>query len=154
MVLALEWPRWMPVVGLMLPRAPQVTLPAVQISQISIILSDFPGGDQLRLMRCFRVFRLFKRIPSLRQIIVALSSSIPPMTNAFLIVLLVTAIYAIVSVTFFSGVDPDFFGTFASAMFTMFQIMTGVARNLDAAATACGPTILCTSSACAIAHPG
>eukprot|EP00293_Proteomonas_sulcata_P016199 CAMPEP_0184308664 /NCGR_PEP_ID=MMETSP1049-20130417/17054_1 /TAXON_ID=77928 /ORGANISM="Proteomonas sulcata, Strain CCMP704" /LENGTH=557 /DNA_ID=CAMNT_0026621389 /DNA_START=20 /DNA_END=1693 /DNA_ORIENTATION=+ len=102
---------------------------------MSLGLQNLPGADVLRLLRCFRVFRLFKRIPSLRQIIVALSASVPPMINAFALVCLVTAIYAIMSVTFFSTKSPEEFGDFFTAMFTMFQVMTGdnwseIARNL------------------------
>ena len=94
----------------------------VLVSLISLVAGNLPGADVLRLMRCFRVFRLFKRIPSLRQIIVALSASIPPMFNAFVLVCLVTAIYSIMSVTFFRKVDPENFGDFFTAMFTMFQV--------------------------------
>lgn len=79
---------------------------------MSLGLQNLPGADVLRLLRCFRVFRLFKRIPSLRQIIVALSASVPPMINAFALVCLVTAIYAIMSVTFFSTKAPEQFGDF------------------------------------------
>ena len=39
------------------------------------VLTDLPGADVLRLMRCFRVFRLFKRIASLRKIMGALTKS-------------------------------------------------------------------------------
>lgn len=107
----------------------------VLVSLLSLGMSNLPGADILRLMRCFRVFRLFKRIPSLRQIIVALSASVPPMINAFALVCLVTAIYAIMSVTFYRKIDPEYFGDFFTAMFTMFQVMTGdnwseIARDL------------------------
>lgn len=107
----------------------------VLVSLLSLGMEDLPGAQVLRLMRCFRVFRLFKRIPSLRQIIVALYSSIPPMANAFALVCLVTAIYAIMAVTFFSDKNDEEFGDFFKAMFTMFQVMTGdawsdIARGL------------------------
>lgn len=110
-------------------------LVVVVISLLSMMFADLPGANVLRLMRCFRVFRLFKRIPSLRQIIVALTASVPPMINAFLLVCLVTAIYAIVGVTFFSAKSPENFIDFFTAMFTMFQVMTGdnwadIARDL------------------------
>ena len=110
-------------------------LTVVLVSLLSLFMEDLPGAQVLKLMRCFRVFRLFKRIPSLRQIIVALYSSIPPMANAFALVCMVTAIYAIMAVTFFSSVADDEFGDFFKAMFTMFQVMTGdawsnIARRL------------------------
>ena len=107
----------------------------VAISLCTLFLENLPGAKPLKLMRCFRVFRLFKRIPSLRQIIVALTASVPPMINAFALVCLVTAIYAIVGVTLFASKSPENFFDFFTAMFTMFQVMTGdnwsdICRNL------------------------
>lgn len=92
----------------------------------SQVLTDLPGANVLRILRCFRVFRLFKRIYSLRKIMGALSKSVVPMLNAFSIVCLVTAIYAIVAVTFFSKVTPELFGSFFISFFSLFQAMTGV----------------------------
>ena len=43
------------------------------------------------------------------------------MINSFALVCLVTAIYAIVGVTFFSAKSPENFIDFFTAMFTMFQ---------------------------------
>ena len=97
----------------------------VGISMISLYLPGIPGVSVLRLLRTFRVFRLFKRIPSLKQILICLQQSVPPMCNAFAIVCLVTAIYAIMAVTFFGTMRDDLFGDFFSSLFTMFQIMTG-----------------------------
>ena len=58
---------------------------------------------------------------SLRQILVALNMSIPKMMNAFVLVCLGNAIYSIIAVTFFKDLDPENFGEFFTAMFTMFQ---------------------------------
>jgi len=55
----------------------------------------------LRMMRAFRVFRLFKRVKSLNKIIVAIVFAIPGVMNAFLILTIVMAIYAILAVEFF-----------------------------------------------------
>ena len=57
--------------------------------------------SKLRLMRAFRVFRLFKRVKSLNDIIKALGRAIPGMMNAFMIMLIVMCIYAILGVEFF-----------------------------------------------------
>jgi hypothetical protein len=48
-----------------------------------------------------------------------------PMSNAFAIVCLVTAIYAIVGTTFFADVHPELFESFFISFFSMFQAMTG-----------------------------
>ena len=55
----------------------------------------------LRLLRAFRVFRLFKRVKSLNKIIVSLGRAAPGVSNAFLILLLVMCIYAILGVELF-----------------------------------------------------
>ena len=97
----------------------------VGITILSQNVPGIPGISVLRLLRTFRVFRLFKRIPSLKQILICLQQSVPPMCNAFAIVCLVTCIYAIMAVTFFGTMRDDLFGDFFSSLFTMFQIMTG-----------------------------
>jgi len=97
----------------------------VGITILSQNVPGIPGISVLRLLRTFRVFRLFKRIPSLKQILICLQQSVPPMCNAFAIVCLVTCIYAIMAVTFYGNQREDLFGDFFSSLFTMFQIMTG-----------------------------
>ena len=52
----------------------------VSISLVSIGVSNVPGISVLRLMRAFRVLRLFARLASLRQIINALTEAIMPVT--------------------------------------------------------------------------
>ncbi len=54
-----------------------------------------------RVVRILRVLKIFSRLPELKRIISALSHSLIPMLNAFLIVLVVMAIYSIVGVTYF-----------------------------------------------------
>ena len=73
---------------------------------------DRAGGRVGGGGRCLRVFRLFKRIPSLRQIVVSLVASFPPMTNAMLIVFLFVCVYSIMAANFFSDARPDLFGDF------------------------------------------
>mmetsp|Transcript_130479 Transcript_130479/g.239954 ORF Transcript_130479/g.239954 Transcript_130479/m.239954 type:complete len:512 (-) Transcript_130479:11-1546(-) len=96
----------------------------VCISLVSMFMSNLPGIGVLRLFRAFRVFRLFKRIKSLRVIIEAVVKSVPGVMNAFMILALIMAIWAIMSVEFFGERMKDEFGTFLRAMLTFFQIMT------------------------------
>ena len=84
----------------------------VIVSLLSLATSNLPGAGPLRLLRCLRVFRLFKRIPPLRQIMLALTSSVPAVASAFALVCLISAIYSVVAVTFFRSLDPDLFGDF------------------------------------------
>merc|ERR1719152_19430 len=53
------------------------------------------------MARAFRVFRLFKRVKSLNKILVSLARAIPGVCNAFLIMLIVMCIYAILGVEFY-----------------------------------------------------
>ena len=43
------------------------------------------------MLRAFRVFRLFKRVPSLKKILESLANAVPGVMNAFLILFLVSA---------------------------------------------------------------
>ena len=69
------------------------------------------GGNltMLRTLRAFRVFRLFKRVPALNKILRALTRSVPGVSHAFSVVLLVMSIYAILGVELFReiGVNKD-----------------------------------------------
>lgn len=101
----------------------------VAISLLSLGLSNLPGISTLRLARAFRVFRLFKRLESLRKIMACLALAIPGCTSAFAIVVLVTAIYAILCVQFFGDEWPYYFGSFSKSMYSLFQVMTGDSWN-------------------------
>jgi hypothetical protein len=97
----------------------------VSVGILSLIFGDMPGVSTLRLMRAFRVMRLFGRLQSLRQIIEALTASMIPVGNALLIMLLITSIYAILAVNFYADRSPEFFGSFSKALFSLFQVCTG-----------------------------
>ena len=56
----------------------------------------------LRVLRSCRVFRLFRRIKPLYRIVAALTNAISGVAYAFVILLLVTSIYALIGVEFFS----------------------------------------------------
>mmetsp|Transcript_15809 Transcript_15809/g.30482 ORF Transcript_15809/g.30482 Transcript_15809/m.30482 type:complete len:693 (-) Transcript_15809:210-2288(-) len=105
----------------------------VAISLMAIALSGLPGVSTLRLMRAFRVFRLFKRLESLRKIVRALEAAIPGCMNAFSILMLISGIYAILGVEFFSAVSPYYFQNFSASFFTLFQVMTGDSWSEDVA---------------------
>eukprot|EP00960_Hanusia_phi_P042200 755364-Hanusia_phi.AAC.2 len=107
----------------------------VIIGLLTLFLPNIPGGKTLRLTRAFRVFRLFKRIPSMRRIMRSLFQALPGMLNAYAIVGLLMSLFAIQSVTFFGQLDPVHFGSFFASMFTLWQVNTGdgwadIARSL------------------------
>ena len=74
-------------------------------SLLSLLLEGVPGLSVLRLLRAFRVVRLFKRIESLRAIIEGVLSALPGVTDAFVILLIFMGIWSIVGVEFFANVS-------------------------------------------------
>lgn len=99
----------------------------VWVSLLSMVARDVPGISVLRLFRSFRVFRLFKRIRQLKLIIEAVMKSLPGVCNAFVVLLLIMSIWAIIAVQFFredEWLGPTHFGDFFRALVTFFQIMT------------------------------
>ena len=100
----------------------------VCVGLVTLAVPDLPGGSTLKLMRTFRVFRLFKRIPSLKHLVGSIFKAIPAMGNAYILMTILTSIYAILCVKFFGALGGDsteFFGDFFSAVFSLWQIMTG-----------------------------
>jgi hypothetical protein len=74
----------------------------VSIGVLGYMPITLPGPFALlRMMRAFRVFRLFKRVKSLNKILVSLARAVPGVMNAFLIMLIVMCIYAILGVEFY-----------------------------------------------------
>jgi hypothetical protein len=98
----------------------------VAVALVTLAVPDLPGGSTLKLMRTFRVFRLFKRydirvhrcvhtlgyiasdraifsrrIPSLKRLVTSIFGAIPAMANAYVLMTILTSIYAILCVRFF-----------------------------------------------------
>ena len=96
-----------------------VTLSLVSLGPLSL------PTNVMRVMRAFRIVCLFGRLRSLREIIQALSMSMIPVMNSFIILLLATCVYAIFGVTLFADVSPDDFGVFDKSFLTMFKVVAG-----------------------------
>lgn len=105
-----------------------VVVPVTFIAQYN---PDLPAVGVLRLLRVLRVLKLFQRLSSLRVIINALLKSILPVANAFVVLFLVTAIYAVVATMFFYKYDNVQFGKFSASLYTMFQVCTGDGWSTD-----------------------
>lgn len=100
-------------------------LTIVLVSWIAMFDPSLPGVNVLRLFRAFRVFRLFKRVESLRRIIEGVVASLPGVGNAFVVLGILMGIWSVIGVEFFGLVDPEDFGNFLRAMFTLWQVTTG-----------------------------
>ena len=97
------------------------------------LLSGLAVLSSFRILRVFRVFRSlrglrgFKMISSLKPlqaIIAAIGKSLPGISWTALLLIIIYYIYAIIGVTQFSAVFPDWFGNIGKAMYTLFQVMT------------------------------
>eukprot|EP00746_Dinoflagellata_sp_MGD_P117281 gnl/MRDRNA2_/MRDRNA2_53118_c0_seq1.p1 gnl/MRDRNA2_/MRDRNA2_53118_c0~~gnl/MRDRNA2_/MRDRNA2_53118_c0_seq1.p1 ORF type:complete len:732 (-),score=173.37 gnl/MRDRNA2_/MRDRNA2_53118_c0_seq1:130-2325(-) len=95
----------------------------VAISWMSMLAKN-SSISVLRLFRAFRAFRLFKRIEEVRIIIVGVARSLPGVSYAFMLLLIIIGIWAIMGVSFFRHDFPLFFGNFVLAVLTLFQVMT------------------------------
>lgn len=125
---------------------------SIGIIDLLSLIFGFSYPPQLkivRLFRAFRVFRLFGRIESLKKILDTIWKAIPGVINAFILLLIVMSIYAVLAVDAFGGLYNDacisseaesipgaltsrkecygseYYGCFTAALYTLFQILTG-----------------------------
>ena len=116
----------------------------VGMSVVSLVVSYDHTGF-VRIMRAFRVLRLFSHLPALRKILSALALAIIPVLNVFMILLILACICesvlrsgplqpcddiniepgAVVGVSFFSESTPLYFGSFEGAFLTLFYVAGG-----------------------------
>lgn len=124
----------------------------VMIGVLDLVRAPLPGPLKLvRMLRAFRVFRLFGRVESLKKIIVMIHRALPGVASAFMLNFIVLCIYAVLAVDFFKDlheechdlearglrVPPgaktprgkcfgeDYYGSFLRSLYTLFQILTG-----------------------------
>ena len=94
---------------------------------VSMIGGELPNAKLLRLMRLGRAVKLFKALKDLNRLITAVSKSVVPVCNAFFLLFMIAAIYAILGTNFFGDQAPEYFFNFKTSLFTMFQV---VARRI------------------------
>ena len=100
----------------------------VVVSLIGLGVEGLPALNVLRLIRVFKMMRLFTRARKLRMLINALASSVLPVINSFCILMLITSIYAVVATDLFRD-KSEFFSDFTHSIYSLFQIGTGDAWN-------------------------
>ena len=87
-----------------------------------------PDVNVLRLVRIFRVVRIFNKLTSMRRIIDAMFYSLTPVLSAFLLTFLLVSIYAIVACNIFVEKYPHaqvYFGSFSLAFISLLGVATG-----------------------------
>lgn len=100
--------------------------------------SDMNMLSSLRLFRVLRVFKLLSGMRHMRIIISAILRSLPGVSWAGMLLLLVYYVYSIIGTNLFGSVFPEWFGDLGKSMYSLFQIMTleswsmGIARPVIA----------------------
>ena len=83
------------------------------------------SAQVVRTIRILRIIRIFRRFKSLRRIVGAVSACLLPLSNTFLIILVVNAIYSVLATEVFGWLCPELFGAFSLSFLTMIQVATG-----------------------------
>jgi hypothetical protein len=85
----------------------------VIVGVVSLLRVPLGQFAKIKILRAFRILRLFKRVESLNKILVALLGSIPGVINALVVLFIFLLIYAIVAVDLFRdfGADGPTFNT-------------------------------------------
>lgn len=99
---------------------------------------DMGMFSSLRLFRVLRVFKLVSGMRHMRIIISAIMRSLPGVSWAGMLLLIVYYVYGIIATNLFGPAFPDWFGDLGKSMYSLFQIMTleswsmGIARPVIA----------------------
>lgn len=102
------------------------------------LVPDMGMFSLVRLFRVLRVFRLVSGVRHMRIILSAILKSIPGVSWAGLLLLLVYYVYGIIGTNLFGERFPDWFGTLGKSVYSLFQVMTleswsmGIARPVIA----------------------
>ena len=72
-------------------------------------------------MHSFKIVKIFSRLKALQRIVVAISNTVYPLFNTFVIFLVVVSIFAVLSQQLYGDLMFEEFGTFSRAGLTMFQ---------------------------------
>jgi len=113
----------------------------VGVSLVAINTTNIQAITVFRIFKAFRVVRLFKRVEGMKNIMMRIRSSLPSLSWAFLALGLITGIWAIMGVDFFSEMVHNskqgyYFGSFSKSFLSLAQITTfdswnsGIARDI------------------------
>ena len=89
------------------------------------------GLAVLRLLRVFRIVRIFNKLEDMKRILSANVQAFGPVANAFLLFLVLVSIYAVIAVNIFDtgsrecDLDGGCFGSFSLSFYTLMGIATG-----------------------------
>jgi len=110
----------------------------VGVSLVAINITNIQTITVLRIFKAFRVVRLFKRVDGMKNIMIKITSSLPSLSYAFIALGLITGIWAIMGVDFFSEMVHNdkqgyYFGSFSKSFLSLVQITTFDSWNSEIA---------------------
>ncbi len=94
---------------------------------IVVAIGLIPEGGNLavlRALRVLRVLRLITMVPQMRSVVGALLAAIPGLSSIVVILLIIYYVFAVIATNLFGQAFPEWFGTIAHSMYTLFQVMT------------------------------
>lgn len=103
-------------------KLPYITI--LRVFRVFRIVKTVRAVRVVKTLKVARSLRLISGLNSLRTVFKAIFLSIPGIIWTVLLLLLIYYIYAIIGVELFRDVLPEKFGSIASTMFTLFQLMT------------------------------
>jgi voltage-gated sodium channel len=78
----------------------------------------------LRALRVLRVLRMISMVPRLRFVVEALLHAIPGISSIAALMLIIFYVFAVMATSIFGEQFPEWFGSIAASMYTLFQVMT------------------------------
>ena len=78
----------------------------------------------LRALRVLRVLRLVSMVPRLRFVVEALLRAVPGISSIGLLMLILFYVFGVMATGLYGASFPEWFGSIADSMYTLFQIMT------------------------------
>lgn len=93
----------------------------VVVGSIVLISSSF---SVLRAFRIFRILKVISEFPELRVLVAAMLKTIPSMTWALVLLVIIFYIFAVFGNALYGEAFPELYGDIGGSMFTLFQVMT------------------------------
>jgi voltage-gated sodium channel len=78
----------------------------------------------LRALRVLRILRLLSVVPQMRAVVQALLGALPGMGAIIAVLVLIYYVSAVLATKLFGAAFPEWFGSIAASMYTLFQVMT------------------------------
>ena len=93
------------------------------IVSIGVLGSSYPLTI-VRSLRVLRLFRLLKRVPSLRAVVEGFLRSLPGIASVFMVMIIIIFVFAVLGTGLFKDVSPRLFGSLQQSTFTLFTVLT------------------------------